>query len=350
MAPLVFASFLSCLILGTMADPMLSSSVHQEMRLVAAHVGDRVTLKCFFKSNVVPYLYWFKQTVGQKPRLISAFYKYKNTTFYDEFKDNTRFSLETGNGKNHLTITDLRISDSAIYYCVYNLHILEFLDGCIVIVEGSGSNIQASVQQSTSVTVQPGDSVTLNCTVHTGTCDEEHSVYWFKNKEESHPGVIYAHGVRNDQCEKKNNTRTNNCVYNLPMKSLNESHAGTYYCAVASCGQILFGNGTTLDFEDPSGFASEANRLVLVYVLSGALTFATMLSVSLAFILYQRNKSTVSQTDSQTRFSPPPTTHAESNQDAESLHYAALNVNLHLTSRRQRNNTNSECVYSSIRA
>ncbi|KAF3836870.1 hypothetical protein F7725_004334 [Dissostichus mawsoni] len=88
----------------------------------------------------------------------------------------------------------------------------------------------------------------LNCTVHTGSCDGKHSVYWFKNSEDS-PGLIYTHGGNNDQCERKPNTKTHSCVYNLPMENLNPSHAGTYFCAVASCGHILFGNGTKLDFE-----------------------------------------------------------------------------------------------------
>ncbi|KAF3836440.1 hypothetical protein F7725_028998, partial [Dissostichus mawsoni] len=108
-------------------------------------------------------------------------------------------------------------------------------------------NIPASVHQSASEIIQPGDSVTLNCTVHTGSCDGEHSVYWCKNSEDS-PGLIYTRGGRNDQCERKPNTQTHTCVYNLPMESLNLSHAGTH-CAVASCGHILFGNGTKLDFE-----------------------------------------------------------------------------------------------------
>ncbi|XP_047463734.1 uncharacterized protein LOC125021652 [Mugil cephalus] len=316
---------------------MLSSSVHQEMRLVAAHVGDRVTLKCFFKSNVVPYLYWFKQTVGQKPRLISAFYKYKNTTFYDDFKDNTRFSLETGNGKNHLMITDLRISDSAIYYCVYNLHILEFLDGCIVIVEGSGSNIQALVQQSTSVTVQPGDSVTLNCTVHTGSCGTEHSVYWYKKEEESHPEIIYTQGVRNDQCERKDNTQTHTCIFNLPMKSLNQSHAGTYYCAVAACGIIVFGEGTKLELVENS------EKLDLVSVLSVAVTFTTILVFFLVCEITNINSCFC--TDTRERFSDPSTKLAEGYQNKDS----PCNNESGEANRRVEDNTRSECVYFNVK-
>ncbi|TWW53918.1 hypothetical protein D4764_0197170 [Takifugu flavidus] len=50
----------------------------------------------------------------------------------------------------------------------------------------------------------------------------------------------------NKQCERKTNT----CFYSFSMKNLNTSQTGTYYCAVAACGHILFGNGTTLVCED----------------------------------------------------------------------------------------------------
>ena len=36
-------------------------------------------------------------------------------------------------------------------------------------------------------------------------------------------------------------------------------------------------------------------------------------------------------------------------EEAENLHYAALSVNQAKRTRRQRNNTNSECVYSSVK-
>ncbi|XP_067436370.1 immunoglobulin kappa light chain-like [Thunnus thynnus] len=249
----VFALYLTCLFLGETAQTTalnFSSSVRQDSSFISANVGDSVSLRCSYEGDVVTRLYWYKETLGQKPRIISTFYTFdRNGTFYNEFNNNSRFTLDTENGKNHLKITDLHISDSATYYCVSSyLYTLEFSENIIVSVKGSGLNIQASVHQSASESIQPGGSVTLNCTVHTGTCDDgEHSVYWFKNSQESQPGVIYTHGGRNDQCERNNNTQTHSCIYNLPMKSLDLSHAGTYYCAVASCGQILFGNKTKLD-------------------------------------------------------------------------------------------------------
>uniref|UniRef100_A0A8C2ZDF9 Ig-like domain-containing protein n=1 Tax=Cyclopterus lumpus TaxID=8103 RepID=A0A8C2ZDF9_CYCLU len=205
---------------------------------VSARVGDSVTLRCFYEGDISALFFWYKQTLGMKPRLISTLFKYVYISFSDEFQNNPNVTLETNNKSNHLTISNLRILDSATYFCVshYKYKTI-FCEGTTVSVKGSGLNVPVLVHQSASETIQPGGSVTLNCTVHTGTCDGQHSVYWFKDSEESHPGLIYTHGGRNDQCERKPITQTHTCSYNLPMKSLNLSDAGTYYCAVASCGR-----------------------------------------------------------------------------------------------------------------
>ncbi|XP_037615477.1 M1-specific T cell receptor beta chain-like [Sebastes umbrosus] len=339
MASPKFVFYLTCLLLGKMAHvTSLNFSVRQQRGFVSANVGNSVTLQCFCEGSDPAWLYWYKQTPGQKPQLISSTYMHDmRVTFHHEFKNNPRFTVDKENSNHHLTILDLRISDSAIYYCAASAsYVLYFSEGTLVSVQDSGLNIPALVQQSASETVQPGGSVTLNCTVHTGTCDGEHSVYWYRNSEESHPGLIYTHGGRNDQCEKKPNTQTHTCVYNLPIKSLNQSHAGTYYCAVASCGHILFGNGTKLNFKD------EEASLVLVYFLSGALAFTTILVVILAL-------NSCQCAESQARLSASSTTNAKGYQHGETLYNAALSVNLHNRSRGQRDPTWSECVYYSVK-
>ncbi|XP_006807258.1 immunoglobulin kappa light chain-like [Neolamprologus brichardi] len=343
----VFAFGLLCLFLGKMVqmtEAQMFSSVHPESRFISAQVGGNLTLKCFHDGDRSARLYWFKQNLGRKPKIISHFFKYNvNNSSNDELKNNPRFTLETQDGKYHLTIRDLQVSDSASYYCVYYLYTITFLENIIISVKGSGVNIKALVQQSSSETIQPGGSVTLNCTVHTGTCDGEHSVYWFKDSDESHPGLIYTHLGRNDQCDNKPSTQTHTCVYSLPMSNLNVSHAGTYYCAVASCGRILFGNGTKLE---PKG---TFNSRGLVYFLSGALTFSSILSVLLGYLLYKINKRNRHQsTEPQARFSAPATTSLEGYQHADSLHYAALSIKIPKRSRTQRNNADNECVYSAI--
>ncbi|XP_054456865.1 titin-like [Anoplopoma fimbria] len=342
-----FVFYLTSLFLGKMVqttDLNFSSSVNQEIRFLSVTTGERLTLQCFYEGAVAARLFWYKQTLGQKPRHISTFYKYDTKgVFHAEF-NNSRFTLDAEGGKNHLRISDLQISDSATYYCASRYsYKFDFMQGTFVSVQGSGLNVPTLVHQSASETIQPGGSVTLNCTVHTGTCDGQHSVYWFKDSEESHPGLIYTHGGRNDQCERKPNTQTHTCVYNLPMKSLNLSHAGTYYCAVASCGHILFGDGTKLVFE-------EVDSLVLVYFLSGALAFTIILSVLLVFLLCMMNKRNICEcTESHAKGSPCSTTNAEVEQNEENINYAdvrELRVN---RSRRQRNYTETECTYSSIK-
>ncbi|XP_071334038.1 uncharacterized protein [Trachinotus anak] len=338
-----FVFCLTCLFMWNIAQTAalkLSSSVHQESVFISVEAGDKLTLHCFYEVKVSAWFYWYKQTLGQRPRRISTFYAYdKKATFHEELKDNPRFALDIKNGANHLTISDLRISDSATYYCVrgYSVYsLLTFLESIIVSVKGSGLNIQAAVHQSVSETIQPGGSMTLSCTVHTGTCDGEHSVYWFKDSEESHPGLIYT----NDQCERKPETQTHTCVYNLPMQNLNLSHAGTYYCAVASCGHILFGRGTKLDFD---------NEDSVVYFLSGAVGFSSILSVLLAFsvcVISMRRSCLC--TESSARFSDPSKNITEGYQNEDNVYYKSLRENKIYGRRRLKDDTWSDCVYFSV--
>ncbi|XP_041636016.1 uncharacterized protein LOC121504965 [Cheilinus undulatus] len=289
MTSTVFVCFLMPLFMAGMAQltsQKSSFSLHQKRRFVSARVGDMVTLQCFYDGDDSAWLYWYKQSLGQKPRLISTFYIYDTRiTFKDEFDDSSRFRLSTANKTNHLTILNIQFSDSATYYCARSYSfILNFTEGTVLSVKGSGLSVKPSVYQSESETTQNGGSVTLNCTVHTGSCGEEHSVYWFKTSEEAQQEIIYTHGGRNDHCVRTHNRETNTCVYNLPMKNVDPSQTGTYYCAVASCGLILFGNGTKLDHKN------KGDSLVLVYVLTGAQIFATILVFSLAFFIYKENK------------------------------------------------------------
>ncbi|XP_060951848.1 uncharacterized protein LOC133028831 [Limanda limanda] len=336
MNDLTFALGVACLLLGRMADVTPSS------RFKSAEVGEDVTLDCFYENESTVMLYWYKQILGQNPKLMCKFYKHDSIhkngcKLSDEFKNDTRFKPEITTGTNHLKISDVQISDSATYFCITGfLYTFEFMEIITLSVKGSGSNIQAVVHQSESI--QPGGSVTLSCTVHTETCDGEHSVYWFKNSEEPQPGLIYTHG---SQCERKPDKQTNTCVYNLSMERLNRSQAGTYYCAVAACGHIVFGDGSKVDFEEVVDY------LPLVYFLSAISAFTTLLSVLLAFsICMMRVTATCSLKQIQARVISSPTTNPEGYRDADDLHYVALNIKFPNRSRRQRDNREAKCVYS----
>ncbi|XP_038851693.1 uncharacterized protein LOC120049513 [Salvelinus namaycush] len=338
-----------CLILALLVA--MAAAQSSEIHLVTANVGETVTLHCFYKGNLALYFMWYKQTLGDNLQILSVFYKYnKNATFYHEFKGNTRFSVQSGEGINHLKISDMQLSDSATYYCGNSYaNQVEFGAGLILIVKGSGSRNMTVLQQPVSESVQPGDSVTLNCTIHTETCVGEHSVYWFRHGSgESRPGIIYTHGDRSDQCEKSPEAAfpTQSCVYNLPKRNLSLSDAGTYYCAVASCGEILFGNGTKLDIQ-----GHRADLLLLVYCLGVGLAFSFILIIVLACIMYKMNQRKCLQCRGSVSLTACPAVSSTDAgaQDADHLHYVALNLsNKKNRSRRQRGHMET-VVYAGIR-
>uniref|UniRef100_A0A3Q2U277 Uncharacterized LOC105925524 n=1 Tax=Fundulus heteroclitus TaxID=8078 RepID=A0A3Q2U277_FUNHE len=324
MTPSHFVFQLTCLLLVNVGEFALYN-------LMEVKAGDTLTLECFHDPLVSAKFYWYKLSLGQKLQLISSFFKYEtNVTFYNEFQNNPRFSLDSEKGKNHLTISKLQPSDTATYYCSKSsIYDLEFRDGTTVIVEGSGSNIQTLVRQSEVETLQPGGSVTLTCTVQTGSCDGEDIVYWFRNSEEYFPGLLYPQRHRNNECAKRPLEQARTCLYNLPLKNLNISNAGTYYCAVASCGRIVFGNGTKLSFQDG------VNSL---YFMRGALAFTSFLSILQAFLLFRIYRRRSSEDSGSTI----------AFQDEENLEYTGLRLQKVYTSTRQRNEM-TDCVYSSIK-
>ncbi|XP_060951860.1 uncharacterized protein LOC133028849 [Limanda limanda] len=327
-----FVLYLTCFFWGKMVQMHHFILSPQVSGFISADVGDNLNLQCFYEGGD-NRIYWYKHTLGQKPRIISKTYRIlKNLWLPNEFMDNPCFTVKTIGNASQLNISDLHLSDSATYYCLKDTrYVFEFTEGVTVSVKGSVSNIQALVHQSESI--QPGGSVTLSCTVHTGTCDGEHSVYWFKNSEEPQPGLIYTHGDRNHQCERKPDTKSHTCVYNLSMERLNRSHAGTYYCAVAACGHIVFGDGTKLEFDDEVDW--------LVVSLSVTSAFTTLLSVLLAFSICMMRVTEP--------HAPSSKINAKDEQNEDDPCYIARREIQMNRSRGRRDDTWSECVYLSVR-
>ncbi|KAI4897718.1 hypothetical protein NFI96_026083 [Prochilodus magdalenae] len=214
--------------------------------------GGTIHLNCFLSSTDVSATAWFKQTPGEKPLLIASTFHTAKIRYHDEFERSGRFHAVTDKSSFNLTISNAEPSDSATYYCAMADYTNIALSACTVLVfKDSSSRLYTVLQHPVSDPVELGGDTTLQCSVLTDTSAGEHSVYWFRHGSgESHPGIIYTHGNRSDQCKSSSETdsSTQSCVYKLPKRNLSLSDAGTYYCAVAACGQILFGNGTKLDF------------------------------------------------------------------------------------------------------
>uniref|UniRef100_A0A3B4ZVI3 Ig-like domain-containing protein n=1 Tax=Stegastes partitus TaxID=144197 RepID=A0A3B4ZVI3_9TELE len=192
-----------------------------------------------------------RQVAGEQPKLISSFYKHSPSSnrFHNQFEDNQRFSLQTGEGYYHLKISNIQDSDSSMYYCGHeNITGIKFDEGMLLVVKESSR--WSILQQPESESVQPGGSATLSCTVLAGATDGKHSVYWFK-KDSGSPrlGIMYSHANSSSQCSDTPESRCpeQRCMYKLAKRNVSLSDAGMYYCAVASCGEILFGKGTRLD-------------------------------------------------------------------------------------------------------
>ncbi|KAG7497719.1 immunoglobulin kappa light chain-like isoform X2 [Solea senegalensis] len=336
----VFALCVACVLSGRMAV-WTSAEVPSSLRVLSVTVGKEVTLRCIIEDSLVEMIYWYRQKVGEEPQMVSNFYKHrKDGKLTGDFEKNPRFTLETSDKKNYLKISNVQLSDTAIYYCVsgYSL-VFTFLEGITVIVEDSNLSLPGLVYQSASERILPGQSVTLRCTVHTaGACDGKPRVYWLKRDKEPLP-LIYTDEDGSEECE--SNTQTPICDYNLKLEGLNLSNAGTYYCAVVSCGHILFGNGTTVEMED------DGHSLDLISVLSGVLAFTILLVVVLACAAYRVYKTNSS--DCQARLAAAVAPNMEGRRDADNLHYAAFKDPNRSSLRRRQDDSVNECVYSSVK-
>ncbi|XP_032383516.1 uncharacterized protein LOC116696563 isoform X2 [Etheostoma spectabile] len=156
-------------------------------------------------------------------------------------------------------------------------------------------DITAVIQDFQPDPVRPGDSVTLQCSVLSDSedkpCPGEHSVFWFRaGSSEFHPSLTYAHRNRGDECEKSPEAYSpQKCVYNL-SKTVSSSDAGTYYCAVATCGEIiLLGNGTKLAVEANTSSRDCQRADTILSLLCAALVTSLMVIALLVYTI-KKNK------------------------------------------------------------
>ncbi|XP_036424070.1 uncharacterized protein LOC118806675 [Colossoma macropomum] len=128
---------------------------------------------------------------------------------------------------------------------------LDFTTATFLAVKGqlNISVLQTPVQGS----VSPGESVTLQCTVLSEIRAAELRVLWFRAAAgQSFPEIIYTH--QNSSSRQCGISFSTSCsLYELYKDILNYNHTGTYYCSVAACGKIIFGNGTTVEVKAPVG-------------------------------------------------------------------------------------------------
>uniref|UniRef100_A0A3P8NJ94 Ig-like domain-containing protein n=1 Tax=Astatotilapia calliptera TaxID=8154 RepID=A0A3P8NJ94_ASTCA len=204
-----------------------------------AHLGEAATLTCARTTKEISSrVQWYKQSVGDALKLVVTFYGTTQPVYTPEFPE-SRFEAKIDKNFGNLTIVKTVQEDEACF------------EECLCVLYYTGNTQRSSnyivvQKQMESNPVYSGDTATLECS--NNTCSGHHNVFWFRDgSNKSLPNIIYTHGNRTDQCEKRSDPQ-DGCVYRF-SKNVGSSDAGTYYCAVATCGEILFGNGTTLDVQ-----------------------------------------------------------------------------------------------------
>ncbi|XP_075307049.1 uncharacterized protein LOC142368757 [Odontesthes bonariensis] len=283
----------------------------------------------------------YQQSLGSKPHTISSWMKDSEEPKISP-KYRKRFQVDAQkDGINNLIIRDLHLSDSGRYFCgILEFSTIEFGQGVFLHVKTSLSNTQSSVHQPAVEQLRLGDSVNLSCTVYAESCAGEQTLYWFRHGA-SQPAVMYP---SNRQCTSLSNEQPDrkNCTLKLEIKSVLSFDAATYYCALASCGEVVFGNGTRVEI-----LGSTTVPTLLVYCLLAALTVSIVVLFVLGFVMYKLKSKLCS--DCKGTASHPTCSLASDyvqSHNADNLHYAALSLKRNSDWHHREDSTESVCVYS----
>ncbi|XP_029297976.1 uncharacterized protein LOC115014955 isoform X2 [Cottoperca gobio] len=240
------------------------STDDQNFETKTVGVGDDVRLTC--PRKLTGNLFWIRLVSGAFPQVYSLL--------------GNRITATKEPGTLDLHIKDARLSDAAVYYCmkIYKQN-FTFLKGTDLRVEDLPSD-----------PVRPGDSVTLQCSVlsdsENKTCAGQHSVFWFRvGSHQCCPNFNYTQGNGVEEQERNpEGLSTKKCIDNF-FKNVSSSDAGTFYCAVATCGEIFTGNRSKLDTEVNMWDPQKANTVLIL--LCSALAISVFV---IAFLTYSVKK------------------------------------------------------------
>ncbi|XP_049442783.1 uncharacterized protein LOC125895060 [Epinephelus fuscoguttatus] len=278
---------------------------HQGYALIpvtTVQLGEPVTFTCIYHDSEYSNsrTKWYKQSIGDTLTLMSTLLKGTAIPTFEQGFPPSRFNVNHTTTMSTLTILKTIQEDEAVYHCAVSSWSKDEWRSTYLSLKGNTqSTSRYTVVQWPAVSnlVHPGETVTLQCSVLSDSkkksCPGETSVHWFGvRSHKSHPNIIYTDGNGPDECDRKPDARSppNSCVYHF-SKNVSSSDAGTYYCAVATCGEILFGNGTKLDIEGASSgsvFVLLEDRVILL-LLCAVLAISVIVIAVLIYII-KKNK------------------------------------------------------------
>uniref|UniRef100_A0A3Q4HC94 Ig-like domain-containing protein n=1 Tax=Neolamprologus brichardi TaxID=32507 RepID=A0A3Q4HC94_NEOBR len=296
-------------------------------------LGEAATLTCALpiKEFGSITVHWYKQSAGDGLKLIVTLSKSAPPEYSPEFS-RKRFNVENANNVSNLTVLTTVQEDEGIYHCGIAewMYPIQWSETYLSVKGNTQMTSNCTVVQWPTVLdpLHPGESVTLQCSIISvfdkATCSEDLSVFWFRaGSNKSHPNIIYTHGNTHDECENRSETQMR-CVYRF-SKNVSSSDAGTYYCAVATCGEILFGNGTALKL----GFTQMLILIVLMKINVIYLKYCLHEKLSINIFLLIFNEQI--EADDQ-------------------LNYAALNFSERKTRGRRKRDITEDSVYSQVKS
>uniref|UniRef100_A0A087YLW4 Ig-like domain-containing protein n=1 Tax=Poecilia formosa TaxID=48698 RepID=A0A087YLW4_POEFO len=207
---------------------------------------------------------------------------------------------------------------------------------------GEESNVTVLLKDFPSGAIQSETQETLQCSVlsysERKTCPADHRVYWFKaGSDHSHPNLLYLQENSGDECKRIPETASaQKCFYNFSETS----DAGIYNCAVAACGQILFGNEAKR-----SGPDSEYFSKILLPSLGSALVICL---VVISWLIYKIKKKKCGCCNGPATI----TGDNQSQKREENLVYSAPTFNKNRAKKGERRNVRTaqeETVYTDVR-
>ncbi|XP_036423740.1 uncharacterized protein LOC118806429 [Colossoma macropomum] len=294
-----------------------AADLQQKPSFLSANLGEAVKLYCTFDERTSnERMVWYKQKVGQTLQQVGIILTNKDHMVSDEFKQ-SGIKLEVNKSSISLTIQHTTKDDEGTYFCgVSQLNMITFSTGTFLAVRGHPKLNVSVLQTPVWGSVSPGKSVTLQCTVLSEIRAAELRVLWFRAAAgQSFPEIIYTHqNSSSRQCEISSSTHS--CVYNFSKNILDHNHTGTYYCAVAACGKIIFGNGTAVELAQP---------VDPVVICLGAALGVCVVVISVQTILNRRQRNCEHCSAEKLKDSVKVKTTKQDDEDTKELNYAALN-------------------------
>ncbi|KAG8003853.1 hypothetical protein GBF38_007849 [Nibea albiflora] len=239
-----------------------TKGIPQKIPSIVVKPGDDLTLTCPVSGDEAGLFYWYKKMFGYMIETVAVAALYK-MSLQGQF-DNPRFNLIKSEGLYFLSIKNVSHEDEGTYFCQSGAaYAMEFTNGTVLTVKDN-KNQQKSVlveQIPETESVTMGYQMSLQCSVlskNKAQCPGDPDVYWFRaGSGDSHPSILYTYNRSSDEQEQRS------CVYSLSKTVRDSSDTGSYYCAVVTCGQILFGEGTKVEITQTKGIPQKIPSIVV---------------------------------------------------------------------------------------